>query len=160
VFFVAKIGFRCTGLLGVVALLIPTYAQQQDSAQTHTQVPLQIPNPHYVTVEESIVVARRGWYPDGRRQARAGELLVDAFARANFKSIIWSNAAQQEKRQPIRYALRVFAIVLVAAGVIWILQGINVLPGSFMTGQIQWAYRGGIAAFAGVAILLFARRRK
>jgi hypothetical protein len=85
---------------------------------------------------------------------------VDAFARANFKSIIWSNAAQQEKRQPIRYALRVFAIVLVAAGVIWILQGINVLPGSFMTGQIQWAYRGGIAAFAGVAILLFARRRK
>jgi hypothetical protein len=29
-----------------------------------------------------------------------------------------------------------------------------------MTGQIQWAYRGGIAAFAGVAILLFARRRK
>jgi hypothetical protein len=85
---------------------------------------------------------------------------VDAFARANFKSIIWSNAAQQEKRQPIRYALRVFAIVLVAAGVIWILQGINVLPGSFMTGQIQWAYRGGIAVVAGVALFLFARRRK
>ena len=60
----------------------------------------------------------------------------------------------------MKYALRVFAIVLIAAGVIWILQGINVLPGSFMTGQIRWAYRGGIAAIAGVALLLFARRRK
>jgi uncharacterized membrane protein YphA (DoxX/SURF4 family) len=38
------------------------------------------------------------------------------------------------------------AILLIAVGVIWILQGINVLPGSFMTGQIQWANRGGIAA--------------
>jgi len=38
--------------------------------------------------------------------------------------------------------------------------GINVLPGSFMTGQIQWAYRGGIAAVAGAALLFFAGRRK
>jgi hypothetical protein len=43
-------------------------------------------------------------------------------------------------------------------GIIWILQGINVLPGSFMTGQIQWAYRGGIAAVAGLALLIFAGR--
>ena len=60
----------------------------------------------------------------------------------------------------MKYALRVLGIVLIAAGVIWILQGINVLPGSFMTGQIQWAYRGGVAAAAGVAVLFFARRRK
>ena len=60
----------------------------------------------------------------------------------------------------MKYALRVLGIVLIAAGVIWILQGINVLPGSFMTGQIQWAYRGGVAAAAGVAVLIFAQRRK
>jgi len=60
----------------------------------------------------------------------------------------------------MKYALRVLGIVLIAAGVIWILQGINVLPGSFMTGQIQWAYRGGVAAAAGVAVLIFAPRRK
>jgi hypothetical protein len=59
----------------------------------------------------------------------------------------------------MKYALRVFAILLIVVGTIWVLQGINVLPGSFMTGQIQWAYRGGIAALAGVVLLLFAGRR-
>ncbi len=65
----AKIGFRCIGLLGVAVLLIPAYAQQQDSAQTHTQVPLQIPNPHYVTLEESIVV----YAPVDKVWARVGK---------------------------------------------------------------------------------------
>jgi hypothetical protein len=58
----------------------------------------------------------------------------------------------------MRIVLRVLAILLILVGTVWILQGINVLPGSFMTGQIQWAYRGGIVAVVGVAILLFARR--
>jgi len=53
-----------------------------------------------------------------------------------------------------KFIIRVLAIVLIALGVIWILQGINVLPGSFMTGQIQWAYRGGIAAAVGVLLLV------
>jgi hypothetical protein len=49
--------------------------------------------------------------------------------------------------------------LLVAFGTIWFLQGINVLPGSFMTGQIRWAVYGGIAVAAGVALLLAANRR-
>jgi len=60
--------------------------------------------------------------------------------------------------RPTLLAVRVPAILLIAVGVIWILQGINVLPGSFMTGQIQWAYRGGIAAAAGVLLLLLTMR--
>jgi hypothetical protein len=59
----------------------------------------------------------------------------------------------------MRIILRVLAILLIAIGIVWILQGINILPGSFMTGQIQWAYRGGFLAVVGVAILLFVRRR-
>jgi hypothetical protein len=39
----------------------------------------------------------------------------------------------------MRMVVRVLAILLIAGGIVWILQGINVLPGSFMTGQIQWA---------------------
>ena len=57
-----------------------------------------------------------------------------------------------------RYILRVMAVVLIALGLIWILQGINVLPGSFMTGQIQWAYRGGVAAGVGVLLLVLTWR--
>ena len=57
-----------------------------------------------------------------------------------------------------RYIVRGLAVVLIALGVIWILQGINVLPGSFMTGQIQWAYRGGVAAAVGVLLLVLTWR--
>jgi len=45
-------------------------------------------------------------------------------------------------------------------GVVWILQGINVLPGSFMTGQIKWAVYGGIAAVLGILLLIRANRKR
>jgi hypothetical protein len=58
----------------------------------------------------------------------------------------------------MRITLNIVAILLVLAGSTWFLQGINVLPGSFMTGQIRWAVYGGIAVAAGVALLLTANR--
>ena len=60
----------------------------------------------------------------------------------------------------MRYVLRVLAALLIVFGIIWILQGVNVLPGSFMTGQVKWAYRGGIAVIAGVILIVVAGRRK
>ena len=51
-------------------------------------------------------------------------------------------------------------VILVLFGSIWFLQGINVLPGSFMTGQIRWAVYGGIAVAAGIAILLAPKGRR
>jgi hypothetical protein len=60
--------------------------------------------------------------------------------------------------QSVKLVLRVIAVLFLVVGMIWILQGINVLPGSFMTGHIEWAYRGGIGAVLGVVILLVARR--
>jgi hypothetical protein len=47
----------------------------------------------------------------------------------------------------------------VLLGCVWILQGINILPGSFMTGDIKWAIYGAILAIVGVAVILWARRR-
>jgi len=60
----------------------------------------------------------------------------------------------------MRLVLRILAILMIGMGTVWILQGINVLPGSFMTGQIQWAYRGGAVALVGILILFFALRRR
>jgi hypothetical protein len=62
--------------------------------------------------------------------------------------------------QSTRFILRIVAVFLIVVGIIWILQGVNVLPGSFMTGHIQWAYRGGIAAALGVAFLLVAKKSR
>ena len=59
----------------------------------------------------------------------------------------------------MKIALTIVGGLLTLMGVIWFLQGINVLPGSFMTGQTKWAVNGGIAAAAGVGLLVFARRR-
>ena len=59
----------------------------------------------------------------------------------------------------MRIVLNVVGVVLVLLGSIWILQGINVLPGSFMTGQMRWAMRGAILVFVGIAGLLWANRK-
>jgi hypothetical protein len=39
----------------------------------------------------------------------------------------------------MRITLNAVANLMVLVGDIWFLQGINVLPGSFMTGQIRWS---------------------
>jgi hypothetical protein len=60
----------------------------------------------------------------------------------------------------VRVALNVLSALFVLVGIVWILQGVNVLPGSFMTGQTRWAIRGGILLFAGIAGLLWASRKR
>lgn len=60
----------------------------------------------------------------------------------------------------MKIALNLVGALLVLFGGIWFMQGINVLPGSFMTGQIRWAVYGGIAIAVGVAFLLAANRRR
>ena len=60
----------------------------------------------------------------------------------------------------MRIALNAIAVLMLVMGTTWFLQGINVLPGSFMTGQIQWAVYGGMAAALGVVLLIVANRRR
>jgi hypothetical protein len=55
--------------------------------------------------------------------------------------------------------LRVVGIVLMLIGAVWFLQGVNVLPGSFMTGQVRWAVYGGISLVIGIGMLVLAGRR-
>jgi hypothetical protein len=58
----------------------------------------------------------------------------------------------------MRITLNIVASLLALAGAIWFLQGINVLPGSFMTGQTRWAIYGGITFAVGIALLVRANR--
>lgn len=59
----------------------------------------------------------------------------------------------------MKIILNVISVLLVLAGVVFFLQGINILPGSFMTGDPQWAINGGIMIAVGGAILWRANRR-
>jgi hypothetical protein len=60
----------------------------------------------------------------------------------------------------MRILLNLLAVLIILTGVVWFLQGINIIPGSFMTGQSQWAVYGGIAIVAWVLILAFANRKR
>jgi hypothetical protein len=60
----------------------------------------------------------------------------------------------------MKITLNIVGVILIVFGCIWFLQGINVLPGSFMTGQIRWAVYGGIAVVVGIGLMFWARRRK
>jgi uncharacterized membrane protein YidH (DUF202 family) len=60
----------------------------------------------------------------------------------------------------MRITLIVLGVLLIFFGAVWFLQGINVLPGSFMTGQTQWAVYGGIAFVVGVLVLYRSWRKR
>ena len=51
-------------------------------------------------------------------------------------------------------------IVLVLLGLVWIGQGLNVLPGSFMSGQAMWAIIGLLVAAVGAWLVWSATRTR
>ena len=55
-------------------------------------------------------------------------------------------------------ARMVVGVILVLVGIVWFFQGINVIKGSFMTGQAIWAVIGVIAVLFGAALIRGARR--
>jgi hypothetical protein len=56
--------------------------------------------------------------------------------------------------------IKTVATLLIFLGVIWLLQGLGVLPGSVMTGDTKWAVIGAASVIAGVAAWAFAARRR
>ncbi len=60
----------------------------------------------------------------------------------------------------MKVVLNIFGILLILVGLVWILQGFNVLLGSMMSGHMQYAILGLLAAVIGIALLLYANRRR
>ena len=58
----------------------------------------------------------------------------------------------------MKVSLIVFGVTLILAGGVFFLQGINVLPGSYMKGDPQWAINGGILIIVGIGLILWAKR--
>jgi len=50
--------------------------------------------------------------------------------------------------------------LMVLFGGIWFLQGIGILPGSFMTGDMRWTFYGGVAMSVGLVLLVTTNRRR
>ena len=48
--------------------------------------------------------------------------------------------------------MKIAGIILALVGALWILQGIGIVGGSFMTGRSEWFYIGIATAAVGIAL--------
>jgi hypothetical protein len=60
----------------------------------------------------------------------------------------------------MRIILNIIGVLCLFVGGVWFLQGINILPGSFMTGQTKWAIWGAVMICIGLGILVAGNRRR
>ncbi|WP_168992031.1 MULTISPECIES: hypothetical protein [Mesorhizobium] len=58
----------------------------------------------------------------------------------------------------MRLTKNLLALIVLAIGALWSLQGVGVIGGSFMTGQSQWLYVGIVTMLVGLAGLIWANR--
>ena len=58
-----------------------------------------------------------------------------------------------------RIALLVVGVVALVIGAVWIGQGLNLIPGSFMTGDRTWFAIGLVVAVVGVVLIAAGSRR-
>lgn len=59
----------------------------------------------------------------------------------------------------MKTAMLVLGVVLVLLGVLWFLQGVDVLGGSAMSGNTVWAVVGPVVAVVGILLAVASRRR-
>ena len=59
----------------------------------------------------------------------------------------------------IKNILKGIAVLLMLSGIIWALQGLNILPGTFMRGDPQWIINGAITSLIGAGLFWFTNRK-
>jgi len=60
----------------------------------------------------------------------------------------------------MKILLSVISVLVFLAGLVFFLQGVNILPGSYMTGDPQWAINGALMMVMSSSLFWFTRRSK
>jgi hypothetical protein len=60
----------------------------------------------------------------------------------------------------MKITVQLFSVLFFLMGLVFFLQGINILPGSSMTGDPQWAINGGVIMLVAAGIFIWIFRRK
>ena len=58
-----------------------------------------------------------------------------------------------------RIALIVVGVIAVLVGAVWVGQGLNLIPGSVMSGDRTWFNIGVIVGLVGIVVVIFGLRR-
>lgn len=61
---------------------------------------------------------------------------------------------------PARTASLVVGVIALLLGGLWIGQGLNLIPGSFMTGNQMWFWIGLVLAVVGLVLIVAGLRRR
>lgn len=59
----------------------------------------------------------------------------------------------------MKIVMMILGVILTLVGVVWILQGFNILLGSMMSGHILYAILGVVLAVIGIALFVYGNRR-
>jgi hypothetical protein len=60
----------------------------------------------------------------------------------------------------MKWFLSILGVLLLLVGTVWVLQGLNILNQGFMAGHLQYTLLGAIVDVIGIALLVFANRRR
>jgi len=60
----------------------------------------------------------------------------------------------------VKITVQLFSVLLFLTGLVFFLQGINILPGSSMTGDPQWAINGAVIMLVAIGVFIWRVRRK
>ena len=72
--------------------------------------------------------------------------------------VLLGSAQRESRMKYLRLAGAIVGALCVLMGLVWIFQGVNVIPGSFMTGVIDWSYRGAVLVVVGLVALFLSLR--
>lgn len=64
------------------------------------------------------------------------------------------------RRLQVKIVKTIAGVIMLLAGIVWTLQGANLLGGSVMSGQSQWLYIGIVVGLAGLALLYWTHLRR
>jgi LPXTG-motif cell wall-anchored protein len=60
----------------------------------------------------------------------------------------------------MKWLFNIIGVILVLVGIVWFFQGLNVLLGSFMSGNSLYTFLGGLLVVVGGIILVFTNRKR
>jgi hypothetical protein len=60
----------------------------------------------------------------------------------------------------VRITLNIIGLLLLCFGILWILQGLNILGDGFGTGENKWGLAGAAVLLAAIVVLTSANRKR
>jgi hypothetical protein len=60
----------------------------------------------------------------------------------------------------MRWVLIILGVLVILLGLVWLLQGTNVLTGSQMSGHQRWIAIGGVLDVAGIVLIIIGARMR